>query len=399
MMAAPSHMTRRPTTDVLSSADMDIIKFKPDGGAVGGGGKGSPEYNMPHVSVELTDYGRRRPSGERRGSPEANAPIYGELVVLGTNGSLPCQAISHKMRHSFVLKKQPKATGVSPIVRDQRDLDSLARKSTHTVTLQKTGHVTEYGHDSTTDLFQSMAPSWQNRSGEYDGVTTNGVAYMRPVGVFESGVSPGEWREVTVNGHVRKMRKERSSRCTGVEAPEETNILTDGCLIDLCGVTLMWRTAIGIEQGPSNTILRSHRQELNEKAPQCPVNLLTLHFRGSSHARTPANTSSTEVLEEREPWVYLKCGHLHGYHEWKAGPKESDSKRTCPVCREVGPYVRLELGQQRAFFIDSGALTHAFVPCGHVTTKRTAESVLDVSANPTPIQRADVSVSILYRAS
>ena len=27
-------------------------------------------------------------------------------------------------------------------------------------------------------------------------------------------------------------------------------MLTDGCLIDLCGVTLMWRTAIGLEQGP-----------------------------------------------------------------------------------------------------------------------------------------------------
>ena len=40
---------------------------------------------------------------------------------------------------------------------------------------------------------------------------------MRPVGVFESGVSPGEWREVTVNGQVRKMRKERSSRSPGVE--------------------------------------------------------------------------------------------------------------------------------------------------------------------------------------
>ncbi len=34
------------------------------------------------------------------------------------------------------------------------------------------------------------------------------------------------------------------------QAPEETNVLTDGCLIDLCGVTLMWRTAIGLEQGP-----------------------------------------------------------------------------------------------------------------------------------------------------
>ena len=62
-----------------------------------------------------------------------------------------------------------------------------------------------------------MAPSWRNRSGEYDGVTTNGVAFMRPVGVFESGVSPGEWREVTVCGNVRKMRELRSSRSPGKE--------------------------------------------------------------------------------------------------------------------------------------------------------------------------------------
>ena len=65
-----------------------------------------------------------------------------------------------------------------------------------------------------------MAPSWQNRSGEYDGITTNGVAFMRPVGVFESGVSPGEWREVTVSGHVRRMRAMRSARSPGVEVWE-----------------------------------------------------------------------------------------------------------------------------------------------------------------------------------
>ena len=42
----------------------------------------------------------------------------------------------------------------------------------------------------------------------------------------------------------------------------------------------------------SNTILRAHRQELNEKAPQCPVNFLTLHFRGQSatSVRTTAHT-------------------------------------------------------------------------------------------------------------
>lgn len=26
-------------------------------------------------------------------------------------------------------------------------------------------------------------------------------------------------------------------------------MLTDGCLIDLCGVTLMWRSAMGLDQG------------------------------------------------------------------------------------------------------------------------------------------------------
>ena len=38
---------------------------------------------------------------------------------------------------------------------------------------------------------------------------------MRPVGNFESGVSPGEWREVTVMGNVRKLRTQRSSRIPG----------------------------------------------------------------------------------------------------------------------------------------------------------------------------------------
>lgn len=40
------------------------------------------------------------------------------LPPCSTNGALPCQPISHKMKHSYILRKQPKATGVSPIVRD-----------------------------------------------------------------------------------------------------------------------------------------------------------------------------------------------------------------------------------------------------------------------------------------
>ena len=76
------------------------------------------------------------------------------------------------------------------------------------------------------------------------------------------------------------------------QMPEETNILTDGCLIDLCGLTLMWRTAIGLEQGVSQTIMREHRKALNEMSPQCPVNLHTLHFRGNSAASTSTTIST-----------------------------------------------------------------------------------------------------------
>ena len=59
---------------------------------------------------------------------------------------------------------------------------------------------------------QPMAPTWIDVNGDSDGLTTNGVAILRPVGSFESGVEPGQWMEVTVMGNIRKMRPERSTR-------------------------------------------------------------------------------------------------------------------------------------------------------------------------------------------
>ena len=176
-------------------------------------------------------------------------------------------------------------------------------------------------------------------------------------------------------------------------------MLTDGCLIDLCGITLMWRSAIGLEQGVSQTILREHRKSLNEKSPQCPVNFLTLHFRSESamsavststvslcvmcacihvnintHIRTHIQDLDEAVsIASREPWVYLACGHVYSYHNWKAVPEEDNQQRTCPLCFETGPYVKLDLGLERGFFIDDGPLTHAFVPCGHVTTEKNTQ--------------------------
>lgn len=50
------------------------------------------------------------------------------------------------------------------------------------------------------------------------------------------------------------------------------------------------RFSLHITLPQSHTILRSHRHELNEKAPQCPVNFLTLHFKG--HSKSSADTTA-----------------------------------------------------------------------------------------------------------
>lgn len=76
-------------------------------------------------------------------------------------------------------------------------------------------------------------------SQEHDGLTTNGIAFMRPIGTFEWGVSPGEWREVTVMGNVRKLRAQRSSRTPGEPVRESLKKLgrvkeVVGLLLTLC---------------------------------------------------------------------------------------------------------------------------------------------------------------------
>ncbi len=85
----------------------------------------------------------------------------------------------------------------------------------------------------------------------------------------------------------------------------------------------------------------------------------------------PQDLDDAVSVSSREPWVYLACGHVYSQHSWKAKPDESNSRRTCPLCMAVGSYVKLDLGKEKGFFIDDGPLSHAFVPCGHVTTEKT----------------------------
>lgn len=58
--------------------------------------------------------------------------------------------------------------------------------------------------------------------------------------------------------------------------PDELNQLQDGTLIDLCGATLLWRSAEGLKHSPSRQELERRLDEINAGKPQCPVNLNTL---------------------------------------------------------------------------------------------------------------------------
>ncbi len=60
-----------------------------------------------------------------------------------------------------------------------------------------------------------------------------------------AGPKPGIWREISVGGKVFGLRESRSAASQGPPVTTEDNVLVDGTLIDLCGATLLWRSAEG----------------------------------------------------------------------------------------------------------------------------------------------------------
>ena len=39
-------------------------------------------------------------------------------------------------------------------------------------------------------------------------------------------------------------------------------------------------------------------------------------------------------VNDKQPFVYLKCGHVHGQHQWGQSHDSNDG-RTCPLCLTV----------------------------------------------------------------
>ncbi|XP_064604047.1 uncharacterized protein LOC135469349 [Liolophura sinensis] len=391
-----------------------LLQFDQDGG--------SPRFGPKAYFVD-----KPRSSNHHAGSIK-----YGELVILGYNGQLP-QGDKGRRRSKFILWKRSIANGVKParkhVVKNPQASKVVQDSAQHSVSYTLSRNqavVVEYMEDQDTDMFQigrssegpidfvvmdtipgdmrtentqvtqstisrfacrivvdrnppytariyaagfdsgrniflgEKAVKW-HAGEEIDGLTTNGVFIMHPKGGFSSQSRTGVWREVSIGGGIYALRESRSAPHMSSLIEAEDNILHDGTLIDLCGATLIWRSALGLIAAPSDQEFEHQIQEMNAGRPQCPVGLNTLVL----------PTRHRAAASEKQPYVYLKCGHVHGQHEW--GHMENNANRTCPLCFTVGPFVQLKLGSELSFYVDADPPTFSFCPCAHMASECTVK--------------------------
>ncbi|KAG9508956.1 Protein pellino, partial [Fragariocoptes setiger] len=223
-----------------------------------------------------------------------------------------------------------------------------------------TARIYAAGFDSSRNIFLGeKATKWEQNE-EIDGLTTNGRQS-----------SSGVWREVSVNGGIYAIRESRSAAQKGTPVENESNILQDGTLIDLCGATLLWRSADGLKSSPTKKMLDDMVDTLNASRPQCPVGLNTLVIPRKPSSADYRDHSSHHRDHGHQPYVYLKCGHVQGLHDW--GVTKQSNQRTCPICLSAGNVVRLTMGLEPSFYVDCGPPTHVFNPCGHMANEKTVK--------------------------
>ena len=52
-------------------------------------------------------------------------------------------------------------------------------------------------------------------------------------------------------------------------------------------------------------------------------------------------------VNDKQPFVYIKCGHVHGQHQWGQG--DDREGRTCPLCLTVSYLFGLDMSLMSQF--------------------------------------------------
>lgn len=299
-----------------------------------------------------------RSSTTQTATDQQNAPKYSISYVLSPKKSVVVEYIDDTETDMFQIGRSNQWV-IDFHVSNSKEMQFVSRYGCR-ILVERTDASAKLfaaGFDSNRNIFLGeRAMKWEE-DGEMDGVTTNGVLIMHPKGSFTSGeAESGEWRECSVGGSVLNLRKSRFKQERTEKIQDEKNVLQDGTLIDLCGVTLIWRSAEGLKNSLTNRDIEKSAVGLNS--------LLM-----------PREVTSGETITK--PYFFLKCEHVQLYRE-REEDKSSDD-RLCIMCYVKGPVVPLSMGLEPAFSVDSGPPTHAFNPCGHMTSERTVKYWANVS--------------------
>ncbi|KAB0407485.1 hypothetical protein E2I00_007659 [Balaenoptera physalus] len=323
--------------------------------------EGNPEVGSPRTSdlQHLENQGSCVLSSPGEDAQPGEEPIkYGELIVLGYNGCL-ASGDKGRRRSRLALSRRPHANGVKPDVMHHISTplahpspghmpgkvtspfchQALSNRGQHSIsyTLSRSHSViVEYTHDSDTDMFQ-IGRSTENM---IDFVVTD----TSPGG----GAAEGPSAQSTISRYACRILCDRRPPYTsriyaagfdassniflGVE--NESNVLQDGSLIDLCGATLLWRTPAGLLRAPTLKQLEAQRQEANAARPQCPEAGLCLDPGPPSHAFAPCG----HVCSEKTARYWAQTPLPHGTHAFHAA---------CPFC---GAWLTGEHGCVRLIF-------------------------------------------------
>ncbi|XP_066996270.1 protein pellino-like [Anabrus simplex] len=366
----------------------------------------------------------RRGLEEEFDSADRQSMKYGELIIIGYNGSLPTH---HRtcQQSKYILRKHDHPNGVkyskhyvvtspskSKAFLDKRKYSIIFTKSKNQAT------IVEYQTDEQTDMFQvgrstktsndfvvhnvirgDFTPSQLSCRilvdrtyphlarvyaagfdsskniflGEEATKWENSILICHPRGSYFGGeAKPGQWCEVSLGGRILSFHPSVLIKRKKIHS--DMNVLQDGSLIDICGATLLWRSAESLKKSPTKEDLEKLVDNLNEKKPICPVEFTTLVF--------PKETSTGVNCypnRKQQPYVYLNCGHVQGLNMWSL--QTGSLSYMCLLCRSVGPVVKLRMGMEPAFYVDYGPPTFAFNPCGHMASEKTVKYWVNV---PTP---------------
>ena len=194
------------------------------------------------------------------------------------------------------------------------------------------------GFNNERDVFLSeQAPKWQLAPGEraadaddavtdpdaepdaaqWDALTTFGVRIWKP--------EVGAWREVSVHGGVHEPRARAD--VAGRRYPDEDSVLTNGTIVDLAGIQLLFESAASMRaheraaRAPQRARHRRRRPvadpgrparrraarivaRFNARRPQCPVQLHTIRLEYDDEKRRA-------LAQDRRPYIFPACGHVH----------------------------------------------------------------------------------------